>query len=110
MIVAIVTAVAITQREARREKAAKEAEAAEAAKKNILVVGAGIHGLLVALFCRAQGFTVTIVDRKGAQHFKGDDGGSGGVVWLAPNALRVLERVHEKMPAYLKDAACAARV
>ncbi|KAI5853687.1 hypothetical protein BZA05DRAFT_473076 [Tricharina praecox] len=108
MIVAVVTAVAITQREARREKAAKEAEAAAAAKKDILVVGAGIHGLLVALFCRAQGFTVTIVDQKGVQHFKGDDRASGGLVWLAPNALTVLERMHEKLPGYLQEAACAA--
>jgi len=110
MIVAVVTAIAITQREARREKAAREAEAAAAAKKDILIVGAGIHGLLVALFCRAQGFTVTIVDRKGLEHFKGDDRGSGGIVWLAPNALTVLERVHEKMPGYLKEAACGAEV
>lgn len=110
MIVAVVTAVAITQREARREKAAKEAEAAAAAKKDILVVGAGIHGLLVALFCRAQGFTVTIVDQKGVQHFKGDDRASGGLVWLAPNALTVLERMHEKLPGYLQEAACAAEV
>jgi NADPH-dependent 2,4-dienoyl-CoA reductase/sulfur reductase-like enzyme len=104
MITAVVTAIAITQREARREKAAKEAEAAAAAKKDILVVGAGITGLVVALFCRAQGFTVTIVDRKSAAEFL--QNGGGGLVWLGPTATRALRRVHEKFPEEMREAAC----
>ena len=107
MIVAVVAAIAITQREAKREQAAKEAEAAAAAKKDILVVGAGITGLLAALFCRAQGFTVTVIDAKDPEEF---DDYAGGIVWLPPSALRVLERVHEKMPVELRKAACKAEV
>lgn len=107
MIVAVVTAIAITQREAKREQAAKEAEAKEAAKKDILVVGAGITGLLAALFCRAQGFSVTIVDAKSPEEFDATD---SGIVWLAPTALRVLERLHERFPAELRKAACNSEV
>ncbi|KAF8242479.1 hypothetical protein K440DRAFT_664746, partial [Wilcoxina mikolae CBS 423.85] len=103
MITAIVAAIAITQREARREKEAKEAEEAEARKKSIVVVGAGLAGLFAALLCRAQGFTVTVVEAKHEKEFLDHD---DGIVWLAPNALRVLERVDEKISKELKEAAC----
>jgi pyruvate/2-oxoglutarate dehydrogenase complex dihydrolipoamide dehydrogenase (E3) component len=107
MITAIVAAIAITQREARREKEAKEAEEAEARKKSIVVVGAGLAGLFAAHLCRAQGFTVTVVEAKQeAELLDCDD----GIVWLAPNALRVLQRVDEKIAGELKAAACHIEV
>lgn len=103
MITAVVAAIAITQREARREKAAKEAEEAEARKKSILVIGAGIAGLFAALLCRAQGFPVTVVDKKTQDELLEPE---DGIVWLAVNALRVLEKVDEKLiPELRKNAA-----
>jgi thioredoxin reductase len=103
MITAVVAAIAITQREARREKAAKEAEEAEARKKSILVIGAGIAGLFAALLCRAQGFPVTVVDKKAQGELLEPE---EGIVWLAANALRVLEKVDEKLiPELRKNAA-----
>ncbi|KAI5813492.1 hypothetical protein BZA77DRAFT_116623 [Pyronema omphalodes] len=103
MITAVVAAIAITQREARREKAAKEAEEAEARKKSILVIGAGIAGLFAALLCQAQGFPVTVVDKKTQGELLGQE---EGIVWLAANALRVLEKVNESLiPELRKNAA-----
>ncbi|KAA8912032.1 hypothetical protein FN846DRAFT_916835 [Sphaerosporella brunnea] len=105
MITAVVTAIAITQREARRQQAEKEAEAAAAAKKSVLVVGGGISGLLVGLFCRQQGFAVTVADRKGAGEFLEGDWGEG-VVWVPRSAGRVLRGVHERMGAEMRERAC----
>ena len=116
MITAVVTAIAITHREARREKAAKEAEEAEARKKAILVVGAGLAGLLAGLLCRAQGFTVTVVDAAASEQVLRDgDGaaaGAAGIEWLGPNALRVLDRVGDdgELGRELRETACQTPV
>ena len=107
MITAVVTAVAITQREARREKEAKLAEEAAAAKKDILIVGASIHGLIVGLLCRLQGFTVTIVEQEveDSADLSDDD----GICVLGPTALRVLRKI-EGLAEELAEGAVDTKV
>jgi hypothetical protein len=93
MITSIVTAIAITQREARREKQAREAEIADAANKSILVVGAGVSGLVTAVLCASNGFTVTLVDQRSEEGVV--EGEREGVAMLGEAAVGVLKEVEE---------------
>lgn len=107
MITSVVAAIAISQREARRKQREQEEEAAEAAKKSILVTSASTVGLLAALFCRAQHFTVTICDGRPVGEFDSEE---RGLVVLTRTALRVLGRCDEALGGKLEEAAVGCDV